>query len=184
MPIGETLAQARHQAGLTLAQVSKQTRIRETIIRKIEADDFSECGGDFYTRGHIRAIAKAVGTDSEPLIEDYDSDHRATGPMATVSLDELLATSAPQRHRPDLPAAWARVTAASVPVARKASAGAGAVRGRMCIAAQAGVAHGALGRIRVPSARGGGTRLCRAARAGWATRGRPVCRGEARGDWP
>ena len=131
MPIGETLAQARHQAGLTLAQVSKQTRIRETIIRKIEADDFSECGGDFYTRGHIRAIAKAVGTDSEPLIEDYDSDHRATGPMATVSLDELLATSAPQRHRPDLPAAWARVTAASVPVARKASAGAGAVRGRM-----------------------------------------------------
>jgi transcriptional regulator with XRE-family HTH domain len=131
VPIGETLAQARHQAGLTLAQVSKRTRIRETIIRNIEADDFSECGGDFYTRGHIRAIAKAVGTDPEPLIEDYDSDHRATGPMATVSLDELLATSAAQRHRPDLPAAWARVTAASVPVARKASAGAGAVRGRM-----------------------------------------------------
>ena len=131
MPIGETLAQARHQADLTLAQVSKQTRIRETIIRKIEADDFSECGGDFYARGHIRAIAKAVGTDPEPLIEDYDTDHRATGPMATVSLDELLATSAPQRHRPDLPAAWARVTAAGAPVARKASAGAGAARGRV-----------------------------------------------------
>jgi transcriptional regulator with XRE-family HTH domain len=131
VPIGETLAQARHQAGLTLAQVSRQTRIRETIIRKIEADDFSECGGDFYSRGHIRAIAKAVGTDPEPLIQDYDSDHRATGPMATVSLDELLASSAPQRHRPDLPAAWARVTAASAPVARKASAGAGAARDRM-----------------------------------------------------
>ena len=80
MPIGETLVQARHQAGMTLTQVSKQTRIRETIIRKIEADDFSECGGDFYARGHIRAIAKAVGTDPEPLIQDYDSDHRATGP--------------------------------------------------------------------------------------------------------
>ena len=131
MPIGEALVQARHQAGLTLTQVSKQTRIRETIIRKIEADDFSECGGDFYARGHIRAIAKVVGTDPEPLIQDYDSDHRATGPMSTVSLDELLATSAPQRHRPDLPAAWARVTAASAPVARKASAGAGAVRGRV-----------------------------------------------------
>jgi cytoskeletal protein RodZ len=131
VPIGETLAQARHQAGLTLIQVSRRTRIRETIIRQIEADDFSECGGDFYARGHIRAIAKTVGTDPEPLIEDYDSDHRATGPMATVSLEELLATSAPQRHRPDLPAAWARVTAASAPVARKATAGAGAVRSRM-----------------------------------------------------
>jgi transcriptional regulator with XRE-family HTH domain len=126
--IGETLAQARHQAGLTLAQVSKQTRIRETIIRKIEADDFSDCGGDFYARGHIRAIAKAVGADPEPLIQDYDMDHRATGPMATVSLDELLASSAPQRHRP---AAWARVTAASAPVARKASAGAGTARDRV-----------------------------------------------------
>lgn len=132
MPIGETLAEARHQAGLTLAQVSKQTRIRETIIRKIEADDFSECGGDFYARGHIRAIAKAVGTDPEPLIQDYDTDHRATGPMATVSLDELLATSAPQqRYRPDLPAAWARVTAAGAPVARKAGLGAGAARDRV-----------------------------------------------------
>ena len=131
MPIGETLERARHQADLTLAQVSKRTRIRETIIRKIEADDYSECGGDFYARGHIRAIAKAVGTDPEPLIEDYDTDHRATGPMATVSLDELLATSAPQRHRPDLPAAWARVTAAGAPAARKAGAGAGAVRGRV-----------------------------------------------------
>ncbi len=131
MPIGETLAQARRQAGLTLAQVSKQTRIRETIIRNIEANDFSDCGGDFYARGHIRAIAKAVGTDPEPLIQDYDIDHRATGPMATVSLDELLASSAPQRHGPDLPAAWARVTAASAPVARKASAGAGAARDRV-----------------------------------------------------
>lgn len=131
MAIGETLAQARHQAGLTLAQVSKKTRIRETIIRKIEADDFTECGGDFYARGHIRAIAKTVGIDAEPLIEDYDSDHRATGPMGTVSLDELLASSPPQRHRPDLPAAWARVTAAGAPVARKAGAGAGTARDRM-----------------------------------------------------
>jgi transcriptional regulator with XRE-family HTH domain len=131
VPIGETLAHARHQAGLTLTQVSKRTRIRETIIRKIEADDFSECGGDFYARGHIRAIAKAVGTDPEPLIQDYDTSHRATGSLAAVSLDELLATSAPQRHLPDLPAAWARVTAASAPMVRKASAGAGAARGRL-----------------------------------------------------
>src|SRR5262250_2786032 len=124
VPIGEPLAQARHQAGLTPAQVSKQTRIRETIIRKIEADDFSTCGGDFYARGHIRAIAKAVGTDPEPLIQEYDTVHRAPGALATVSLDELLATSghAAQRRRPDLPAAWARVTAAGAQAGRKAGA--------------------------------------------------------------
>ena len=34
--IGESLAGARRQAGLTITQVSQQTRIRESIIRDIE----------------------------------------------------------------------------------------------------------------------------------------------------
>ena len=104
MPIGETLAEARRQAGLTVTQVSERTRIRETIIRGVEDDDYSSCGGDFYARGNIRSIAKVIGTDSEPLIREYDAVHRAVGALSTVSLDELLATSvqAPQRRRPDL----------------------------------------------------------------------------------
>jgi len=65
--IGEVLAAARGQAGLTITQVSQRTRIRETIIRGIEEDDFAACGGDFYARWHIRAIARAVGVDGEPL---------------------------------------------------------------------------------------------------------------------
>ena len=60
MSIGDALAQARREAGLTLAQVSQRTCIRETIIRGIERDDFSACGGDFYTRGHIRSVAREV----------------------------------------------------------------------------------------------------------------------------
>jgi transcriptional regulator with XRE-family HTH domain len=123
--IGETLAQARAEAGLTLAQVSQQTRIRETIIRKIEEDDYSECGGDFYARGHIRAIAKVVGADPEPLIQEYDARHRAPGALGTVSLDELLATSAhtAHRHRPGRPAAQARVTPPGPPARRPVTLG-------------------------------------------------------------
>ena len=77
MSIGDTLATARSQAGLTITQVSQQTRIRETIIRGIERGDFSACGGDFYARGHIRSIAKVIGTDPELLIAEYDSAHGA-----------------------------------------------------------------------------------------------------------
>ena len=73
--IGEALAAARRQSGLTITQVSQRTRIRETIIRGIERDDFSACGGDFYARGHIRAIARAAGADPEPLVREYDSSH-------------------------------------------------------------------------------------------------------------
>src|SRR6516162_3364578 len=130
VPIGETLAQARHEAGLTLAQVSQQTRIRETIIRKIEDDDYSECGGDFYARGHIRAIAKVVGADPEPLIQEYDTRHRAPGALGTVSLDELLATSAhaAHRHRPGRPAARDRVTPPGPPAWRPVGPGAPGTR--------------------------------------------------------
>jgi len=73
--IGGALGQARSEAGLTITEVSQRTRIRETIIRDIERDDYSGCGGDYYARGHIRAIARAVGTDPAPLIEEYDAVH-------------------------------------------------------------------------------------------------------------
>ncbi len=77
MSIGDTLADARRQSGLTVTQVSQRTRIRETIIRGIEQDDFSACGGDFYARGHIRSIASVVHADPEPLIREYDEAHGA-----------------------------------------------------------------------------------------------------------
>ena len=82
MSIGEVLTAARRQAGLTITQVSQRTRIRETIIRGIERDDFSACGGDFYARGHIHAIARAAGADPEPLIREYDSSHGTPQPSA------------------------------------------------------------------------------------------------------
>ena len=107
MAIGEALAEARHRASLSVAQVSERTRIREPVIRGIEDDDYTACGGDFYARGHIRAIAEVMRIDSAPLIREYDRVHRAPGMASRVSLDELLATSAhaPHRRQPSRPAA-------------------------------------------------------------------------------
>jgi cytoskeletal protein RodZ len=86
--IGDTLAEARRQAGLTLTQVSQQTRIRESIIASIEQGDFSSCGGDFYARGHIRSIAGVVGADPVPLIREYDEEHGAPGGMRAAEIFE------------------------------------------------------------------------------------------------
>jgi cytoskeletal protein RodZ len=71
--IGATLAAARRRAGLTVSEVSDRTRVRETIIQGIERDDYAVCGGDFYARGHIRAIARAVGEDPQPLVDEFDA---------------------------------------------------------------------------------------------------------------
>jgi cytoskeletal protein RodZ len=86
--IGDTLAQARSQAGLTIGQVGQRTRIRDSIIRDIERGDFSTCGGDFYARGHIRSIARAVGIDPEPLILEYDATHGAPRPITAADVFE------------------------------------------------------------------------------------------------
>jgi cytoskeletal protein RodZ len=78
--IGQALAEARRQAGLTVTQVSDQTRIREMVITGIEGDDYSACGGDLYVRGYIRIIARAIGADPEPLIQEYNAAQ--PGPQA------------------------------------------------------------------------------------------------------
>ncbi len=96
MSIGETLADARRQAGLTVTQVSRETRIRESIIRDIERGDFSACGGDFYARGHIRSIAGVVGTDPVPLISEYDGEH---GPLGPIRAADVFEPSRPVKIR-------------------------------------------------------------------------------------
>src|SRR5690242_13275305 len=77
--VGETLTEARNQAGLSVDELSERTRIRGTVIRSIEQDDYAACGGDLYVRGYVRAIAGAVGIDAQPLIREYDQ-RRSGGP--------------------------------------------------------------------------------------------------------
>ena len=60
MSIGEALAAAREQRGLTLQQVSDVTRIRASVISAMEHDDFSGAAGDVYARGHIRSIGRLL----------------------------------------------------------------------------------------------------------------------------
>jgi cytoskeletal protein RodZ len=98
MSIGGTLAKARRDAGLTVAEVSQRTRIRETIIREIEQDDYSACGGDFYARGHLRSIARAVGADPAALVSEYDATLRAPEEItAADALQPLLPVRADGR---------------------------------------------------------------------------------------
>lgn len=96
MSIGDTLADARRQTGLTITQVSQQTRIRESIIASIEQGDFSACGGDFYARGHIRSIASVVGLDPIPLIREYDEEH---GPPAAMRAAQVFEPATPIKIR-------------------------------------------------------------------------------------
>jgi Helix-turn-helix domain len=153
--IGEALAEARREAGLTVAQVSQRTRIRQTIIRGIEGDDYSVCGGDFYARGHIRSIAKVVAADPGPLIQEFDTTHRALGAVSATSIDELLTRSraAEQQRRERQRRSWAVVAGAvtvslallvgAVFVGYRFLAGPGAAQAAPAAAGHAVTQHGA-----------------------------------------
>ena len=113
MSIGDKLARARHDAGLSITQVSQQTRIRETIIRGIEQDDFAPCSGDFYARGHIRSVAAVIGIDADPLVQEYDALHGGAGPVCGA---EVPGPAALFRVRERGPANWSAVMAIALAV--------------------------------------------------------------------
>ena len=101
MSIGGALADARRQAGLTVTQVSQRTRIRETIIRGIEGDDYSACGGNVYARGHIRSIARVVGADPDTLIREYDETEQDPHTITAADVFEpVTPVRIRERRRP------------------------------------------------------------------------------------
>ncbi|HVV76130.1 MAG TPA: RodZ domain-containing protein [Mycobacteriales bacterium] len=116
MSVGETLSHARRSLGLSLDDVSADTRIRASVIASIESDDFTSCGGAVYARGHIRSISRVVGVDPDPLLAEFDAAHQvelppvasAVAPQATDP--DLLARS--EHHRPNWTAAMAVTLAA------------------------------------------------------------------------
>jgi cytoskeletal protein RodZ len=109
--IGATLAAARRRAGLTVSDVSQNTRVTEPIIRGIEQDDYAACGGDFYARGHIRAIARAVGEDPAPLIDEFDEAWRSE---KEITAAEAFQPSMPLRRRERRRVRWIGILAVLV----------------------------------------------------------------------
>lgn len=107
MAIGETLSSARAARGLTVDDVAHATRIRATVVRAMEADDFAPCGGAVYARGHLRNVAAVLGLDPAPLVAEFDREHGwAPAPLTMPGLDRATAARA-ERHRPNWTAAMA-----------------------------------------------------------------------------
>ena len=130
MSIGQTLLEARESAGMSVVQVAEATRIRQTLVRAIEHDDYRLCGGDFYARGHIRNIAVTIGIDPAPLVAAFDADHaEGPAPRATEVYESETSVRS-ERRGPNWSAAMAAVLVLVVVygVAQAVTGGSGAGR--------------------------------------------------------
>lgn len=74
MTIGSLIAKARKDAACSIDELAEATNLRATLIREIEKDDFSHCGGNTYARGHVRNIAKALKAEEKEFVRIFDEE--------------------------------------------------------------------------------------------------------------
>jgi cytoskeletal protein RodZ len=75
MTLGEMIRQAREDAGLSIDELAQIVVLRSRLLVAMENDDFSQCGGDTYARGHLKNIAKATHSSASEFIELFDANH-------------------------------------------------------------------------------------------------------------
>jgi cytoskeleton protein RodZ len=87
MSLGSVIRQARIDAGLSIDDLSERTSIRAGLLKEIESDDFTKCGGETYARGHLRNIAPLLKMDAGVLLELYENEQS----MQPRRIQEMLA---------------------------------------------------------------------------------------------
>jgi transcriptional regulator with XRE-family HTH domain len=81
--LGADLQHARELAGLSLDDLSARTKIRKTLLEAIERDDYRSIPGGLHARGYLRAYAKEVGLEAEPVASRYRMEVGAEAPPLT-----------------------------------------------------------------------------------------------------
>ena len=74
MSLGSMISKARKDAGLSIDDLSAATNIRGTLLREMEANNFSQCGGETYARGHLRNIAIKLNVDPQIFLTAFEDE--------------------------------------------------------------------------------------------------------------
>ena len=94
MSLGSMISKARKDAGLSIDDLSAATNIRGPLLREMEANNFSQCGGDTYARGHIRNIATKLNVDPQIFLTAYEDEQM----YIDRSMQELLVENSVMRE--------------------------------------------------------------------------------------
>ncbi len=77
---GTYLKAERESQNLTLAEVSKFTKIREPLLQAIENDRYDLLSGPFYVRAFLEAYASCLGLTPDDIIARYQKFLGNTSP--------------------------------------------------------------------------------------------------------
>ena len=99
MSLGSMISKARVDARLSIEDLSASTNIRIPLIREMEANNFSNCGGETYARGHIRNIAQRLGVDPQLFLSAFEAEHMQADRSMQDMLVETNAMKQPEESR-------------------------------------------------------------------------------------
>lgn len=68
---GGKLRQAREQRGVSLRQISANTKISVGVLEALERNDVSKLPGGIFGRGFVRSYALEVGLDPDQTVAEY-----------------------------------------------------------------------------------------------------------------
>lgn len=68
---GAKLKREREKKGVTLEDISRDTKIGARMLRALEDDHFEQLPGGIFNKGFVRAYARRVGLDEEQAVADY-----------------------------------------------------------------------------------------------------------------
>jgi len=104
--VGVALAKAREAAGLTIEQVSAQTRVRERHLLALEKGDFAAVPGRTYVVGFAKSYARAVGLNEAEIGAAIAREFERQASVADVEPEPAFAPGDPARV-PSSAFAWA-----------------------------------------------------------------------------
>ena len=93
--VGQHLKGLREAKRMSLAEVSRTTRVPVPSVERIEADRFDELPGEVFVRGFLRAYARALEVSPDDVLARYTSSRR----VAWVTPLPITSPVRPARSR-------------------------------------------------------------------------------------
>jgi transcriptional regulator with XRE-family HTH domain len=90
--LGTWLRRERERRGVSLTDISDQTKLSVPLLQGLEADDLSRWPGGIFRRAFARSYATAIGVDPDLVVRRIEEEH--------PSSDAIAAPAPPQATAP------------------------------------------------------------------------------------
>jgi cytoskeletal protein RodZ len=97
--VGNTLRQQREKKRMSLAEVSRVTRIPLATLESIELDHFDDLPGEVFVKGFLKSYAQTLGLSSDDIVARYSASRQiaAVTPLPVASPVQAARTGQGRR---------------------------------------------------------------------------------------